>query len=254
MAYLEATGHSDQELPYSSIVALNANGATLHYQLRSRARSTRFSMLIDAGASHLGYASDITRTYAAKPGRFADLIAAMDHAQQALCAAVQIGVDWRDLHLSAHNKAAQILCDAQILRLAPADAVATGLTRAFLPHGLGHLLGLQVHDVAGFREAPMAETIAPPVGHEALRLTRRLQRGFVVTVEPGLYFIDSLLAATKAGPNASAVNWPLIEELRPYGGIRIEDDVLVTATGHENLTRAAFAATGAGENLPLLNP
>jgi Xaa-Pro dipeptidase len=129
-----------------------------------------------------------------------------------------------------------------VVHMAPEQAVTRGLSSTFLPHGLGHLLGLQVHDVGGFHPAAGAAPIARPEGHPALRLTRPLVPGMVVTVEPGLYFIDSLLQRLKAGPLASAVNWALVESLAPCGGIRIEDNVLVTPTGHENLTRAAFAA------------
>jgi Xaa-Pro dipeptidase len=243
LAYLAATGQNDAELPYGSIVALNRNGATLHYQLRSRSRpSQSLSLLIDAGASHSGYASDITRTHAAQRGLFADLIHAMHNAQQSLCAAVGPELDWRDLHLETHQQVAQILCQAGVLLAKPDEAVASGLTSTFLPHGLGHLLGIQVHDVAGFRDDPVGLPIATPPGHEALRLTRTLKPGFVVTVEPGIYFIDSLLNQLRAGPLAAKVDWSLVETLCPFGGIRIEDDVLVTAGGHENLTREAFAS------------
>ena len=126
----------------------------------------------------------------------------------------------------------------------PQAAVDLGISGTFLPHGLGHLLGVQVHDVGGFRPAPDAAPIPRPQGHPALRLTRRLEPGMVVTVEPGLYFIESLLARLSAGPHRVAVEWPLVERLVPYGGIRIEDNVVVTADGGENLTRAAFAYAG----------
>jgi Xaa-Pro dipeptidase len=243
MAYLSATVQNDAELPYGSIVALNGNGATLHYQLRSRGRPEQSrSLLIDAGATHLGYASDITRTHAAQPGLFADLVIAMHNAQQSLCAAVRPAVEWRDLHLESHRQVAQILCQAGVLLANPDEAVASGLTSTFLPHGLGHLLGIQVHDVAGFRNDPEGALIEAPPGHEALRLTRTLKAGFVVTVEPGIYFIDSLLNQLRTGALATRVEWRLVDALRPFGGIRIEDDVLVTSGGHENLTREAFAS------------
>jgi Xaa-Pro dipeptidase len=128
-----------------------------------------------------------------------------------------------------------------VITLEPEQALASGVTAAFLPHGLGHLLGVQVHDVGGFRPAADAEPIPRPPGHPALRLTRRLEPGMVVTVEPGIYFIDSLLAQLRAGPHGRTVNWPLVERLSAYGGIRIEDNVVVTASGHDNLTRTAFA-------------
>jgi Xaa-Pro dipeptidase len=245
LAFLAATRQIESALPYPPIIALNEHCATLHYQLRDvRPPPRPLSLLIDAGASCRGYGSDITRSCAMGPGVFASLIEGMHNLQQELCDAVAPGVDWRALHLRAHHLVAQLLRDAGVLRM-PADAaVAAGLSSVFLPHGLGHLLGLQVHDVGGFTARAGAEPIARPEGHPALRLTRRLEAGMVVTVEPGLYFIDSLLQGLRAGPHADAVNWTLVDTLRPCGGIRIEDNVLVTATGHENLTRTAFADAG----------
>ena len=115
-----------------------------------------------------------------------------------------------------------------------------GVTRAFLPHGLGHLLGLQVHDVAGLIDND-GVPIPRPEGHPALRLTRVLEPGNVLTVEPGLYFIDTLLEKWRAGPDASMIDWDRVDALRPYGGIRIEDNVLVQDDGCDDLTRRAFA-------------
>ena len=243
LAFLGASRQSEAQLPYGNIVALNKNAATLHYQLQLPDSPTQqHSLLIDAGASCRGYASDITRTYAAKPGLFASLIEGMHALQQELCARVAPAVDWRELHLAAHLLVSQLLRDAGVLRVSGEDAVAMGISSTFLPHGLGHLLGLQVHDVGGFRASAQSQPIERPTGHNSLRLTRLLDTGMVVTVEPGVYFIDSLLQSLRAGPHAQHVNWSLIESLHPCGGIRIEDDVLVTATGHENFTRAAFAA------------
>ena len=248
LAFLEATAQNETELPYGSIVALNEHGATLHYQLRDRAvPAQHHSLLIDAGASTHGYASDITRTWAGANAPFAALVEGMDRLQLALCSQVRAGLDWRDLHLDTHHRVAALLRESGVLDMSPDEAVATGVSGTFLPHGLGHLLGLQVHDVAGFRDDPDGEAIPRPAGHPALRLTRRLQPGMVVTVEPGLYFIDSLLQRLRAGPHGARVDWKLVDALRPCGGIRIEDNVVVRADGAENLTRTAFAAlTDAG--------
>jgi Xaa-Pro dipeptidase len=101
---------------------------------------------------------------------------------------------------------------------------------------------LQVHDVGGWQRSAAGGEIARPPGHPYLRLTRRLEAGFVVTMEPGLYFIDSLLAQARADSRGAHINWSRVENLRNYGGIRIEDDLGVTASGCENLTRDAFAA------------
>jgi Xaa-Pro dipeptidase len=244
LAFLEACGQREQELPYNPIVALNENAAVLHYQLlEQRAAAARHSLLIDAGAEFAGYASDITRTHAAADhGDFAALVREFDELQQSLCASVRAGVDWRDVHLSAHRLVAELLHAADITRCDAEEAVESGLSSVFLPHGLGHLLGLQVHDVGGFlRDATGAE-IPRPEGHPHLRLTRVLEPGFVVTMEPGIYFIDQLLAAAQTDARGAKINWARVTQLKPYGGIRIEDDLAITASGCENLTRDAFRA------------
>lgn len=241
LAFLRACGMREQELPYNPIVALNGGGAVLHYQvLEKEPPPQRHSLLIDAGVEFGGYASDITRTYSLRDADFAALIRAMDQLQQTLCAAVRPGVDWRDIHLQAHQLTATLLLAADITSCSAEEAVETGVSSVFLPHGIGHLLGLEVHDVGGFMRDPEGGEIPRPPGHPYLRLTRVLQEGFVVTMEPGIYFIDQLLEAAKADARAAGINWRRVESLRRFGGIRIEDDLAVTATGCENLTRDAF--------------
>jgi Xaa-Pro dipeptidase len=243
LAFLRACGLREQELPYNPIIALNEGGAVLHYQvLEKHAPEHRRSLLIDAGAEFAGYASDITRTYALRDGDFRHLIRKMDALQQELCTGVRPGVDWRDVHLRAHELVAMLLRDADIVTCSAEEAVAAGVTSVFLPHGIGHLLGLEVHDVGGFMRSADGGEIPRPEGHPFLRLTRVLEPGFVVTMEPGIYFIDQLLGAARADTRARAINWTRVEDLRPYGGIRIEDDLAVTPGGCENLTRDAFAA------------
>jgi Xaa-Pro dipeptidase len=247
-AFLAAIQQREQELPYNAIVALNEAGSVLHYQnLRREPPAAHHSLLIDAGAQWHGYASDITRTYAAAKGapdhrEFAALIKAMDEAQQCLCAQVRAGVEWVDIHLAAHRAVAGVLRDADLIRCDADEAVASGLSGVFLPHGIGHLLGLQVHDVGGLQRSVAGGEIARPAGHPYLRLTRRLEAGFVVTMEPGLYFIEPLLAQARADARGAHINWGRVDDLRRFGGIRIEDDLVVTASGSENLTRNAFAA------------
>jgi len=242
LAYCKAVGQRDEELPYGNIVAFNENAAVLHYQHLGRERGgPRRSFLIDAGAQFRGYASDITRTYAGTDGEFEALVAGMDVVQLKLCDAIRSGTDYRDVHLLAHRLIAGLLGDAGIIDCGADDAVATGLSSVFFPHGIGHLLGLQVHDVSGLARDASGGEIPRPAGHPYLRLTRRLEPGFVVTVEPGLYFIDLLLDEARAGANGRRIRWDAVERLRPYGGIRIEDDVVCTAGAPENLTRDAFA-------------
>jgi Xaa-Pro dipeptidase len=116
------------------------------------------------------------------------------------------------------------------------------VTSAFYPHGLGHLLGLQVHDMGGFLADDEGTITDPPSGHPYLRLTRILEENQVLTIEPGLYVIDLLLADLAGTPGEKMINRKRIDWLRPFGGMRIEDNVRVTADGCENLTRDAFAA------------
>ena len=240
--YLAFCEHADARLPYNNIVALNSHGAVLHYQQRQQTVPDRLlSFLIDAGCTVNAYASDITRTYAREAGDFAQLVTAMDAMQQDLIRPLRAGLDYRELHLQAHREIAAILEDFKIINITAEDAVATGLSSVFYPHGLGHFIGLQTHDVAGLIDNG-GKAIARPEGHPFLRLTRHLESGNVLTIEPGLYFIEPLLRQWKLNGETAAVNWPRVEELMPYGGIRIEDNVVVTESGSENLTRKAFAA------------
>ena len=244
LAYCQAAGQDANDLPYGNIVALNEHGAVLHYTERDRLppRESR-SFLIDAGASFHGYACDITRTYANDTtSEFQSLIDAMDEAQLRMCDEVRAGFDYKQLHLNAHLAIARILQDFGITRLSPETAVETGVSSVFFPHGIGHGIGLQVHDVAGFAESDRGGMIAKPAGHPYLRLTRVLQPGMVVTIEPGLYFIDLLLEELRQGAHANDVDWARIEAFKPYGGIRIEDDVVCTESTPLNLTREGFAA------------
>ncbi len=243
MAYLQACRQREEEMPYNNIVAFNENGAVLHYQQLERqapAADQRRSFLIDAGAQYHGYACDITRTHAARDGDFKALVGEVDKVQQSLCAAIRPGLDYREFHLLAHHRLAAVLRDAGVIRMDAAAAVESGLSAVFFPHGLGHLLGLQVHDVGGFMRDVSGATIEKPSGHPYLRLTRALERGFAVTVEPGVYFIGLLLAQARANQHARHIDWARVDAFRPYGGVRIEDDVVVTESGHQNLTREAF--------------
>jgi Xaa-Pro dipeptidase len=243
LAYCQAAGQDAGELPYSNIVALNEHGAVLHYTDLDRMppKPVR-SFLIDAGGSEAGYACDITRTYAADGGSdFQALVDAVDVAQQAMCAQVRAGFDYKQLHLDAHLVLAGVLKDFGVIKVSPEAAVATGVSSAFFPHGLGHGLGLQVHEVAGFAASDRGGTIAKPAGHPYLRLTRVLEPGMVVTIEPGLYFIDMLLEKLKQDGHADSVDWARVDAFRPYGGIRIEDDVVCTDGEPVNLTREGFA-------------
>jgi Xaa-Pro dipeptidase len=241
--YCRAVGHTDNELPYGNIIALNENGAVLHYQHRSRDKAAEHrSFLIDAGASVNGYASDITRTFAKDSGEFADLVSRFDQLQQELVSEVMAGLDFCELHLLCHRKIAELLAETGIATGSPDALIEAGVTSAFYPHGLGHLLGIQVHDVGGHQGDDQGTTIDPPSGHPFLRLTRKLEVDQVLTIEPGLYVIDMLQDSLVGSPGHAMIDQQRLDWLRPYGGIRIEDNVRVLAEGSENLTRDAFAA------------
>ncbi|MDT8449966.1 MAG: Xaa-Pro dipeptidase [Wenzhouxiangellaceae bacterium] len=242
LAYLAAAGHDPDTLPYGSIVALNGHAAILHYQYRDNTPpGERRSFLIDAGADCHGYAADVTRTWSAGPGPFRDLVEEMDRRQQHLAGRMQVGRSYVDLHLEAHREIAEVLRGAGICDMAIDAMVADGVTATFLPHGLGHFLGVQVHDIAG-KVAPDGQPLPPPDDHAALRLTRRLDNANVLTVEPGLYFIPSLLDKLRASLLSRHLDWKLIDMLVPCGGIRIEDNIVVRLEEPENLTRLAWAA------------
>ncbi len=243
LAYLAAARQIDAELPYASIVGLNEHGAVLHYMHFDRTPpAAHRSFLIDAGASCAGYASDITRTHAGTgAGEFQALIDSMDAVQQGFAAKVRAGQSYPELHIHAHHVIAGVLREHGFIRLSAEGAVESGVTSAFFPHGLGHPIGLQVHDVAGFQQSERGGSIPRPAGHPYLRMTRVLEPGMVVTIEPGLYFIDMLLAELRDKPVAADIDWAKVDAFRRYGGIRIEDDVVCTEGAPENLTRDAFA-------------
>ena len=250
MAYLSATGSREQELPYPNIVALNENAAVLHHMVLGGQRPQRSrSFLIDAGAQYRGYASDITRTYVEEVSEgsqtssghecFRALIAGVDKLQLQLVESLKPGVDYCELHIQAHQSIARLLTELGVLSVSPEEALVEGITSAFFPHGLGHLIGAQVHDKGGHLASPSGESREPAAEHRFLRCTRTVDANMAFTVEPGIYFIPLLLQPWRE--KGGAFNWPLVEQLIPYGGIRVEDDVIVHSDRVENLTRDAFS-------------
>ena len=177
--YCRAAGAREEELPYNNIIAFDRHAAVLHYQVLDRKRPASVkSFLIDAGAQHAGYACDITRTYAAEPGEFLDLIRSLDTAQQKLVERVRPGTDYRDIHLEAHRAIAGVLVMHGIVSGSPESAVENGVTSVFFPHGIGHLLGIMVHDSAGFAAAPAGGTREKPAGHPYLAPDAGPRAGF----------------------------------------------------------------------------
>lgn len=249
LAFLEASSMNEWQLPYGNIVAQNQHASLLHYQYQDRKPAAEMnSLLIDAGANVDGYASDITRTYvgprcysAEAASLFEALLVRMQDHQNDLINQVTPGANYVDLQAAMHRSLANILVDTNLLACSADEAFDTELTVPFCPHGLGHLLGIQVHDVGGQQLDIEGHVAPPPAPYASLRLTRPLTEDMVITVEPGLYFISMLLKEKRAA-NAP-INWSLVELLTPFGGIRIEDNVrlLPAGAGVENLTRDAFA-------------
>ncbi|MDH3647170.1 MAG: Xaa-Pro dipeptidase [Gammaproteobacteria bacterium] len=242
MDYCRACGQDPDQLPYGNIVALNGHGAVLHYCEYQHDHDSPQAFLIDAGAAFNGYAADITRTYCTADNFFAALIDSLDRTQQTICERAKPGVDYVDLHLEANTLLAAVLIEHGVLGCSAETAVELGIMATFFPHGLGHYIGAQVHDVGGHQATPEGTQRPPPDDHPFLRLTRTLQPGTVCTIEPGLYFIDMLLQQLRASDAGKQVAWDRVADFRPFGGARVEDDIHITATGHENLTRAQFAA------------
>jgi Xaa-Pro dipeptidase len=243
-AYRAACQITDLEMPYPAIVALNEHAATLHYQFLDREPTSNQSLLIDAGCAVNGYASDITRTYT-NNSEFGALIAAMHNLQQDLCKAALPGRSFKELHQDAHQAIAELLAEAGIINCPADEAIENQLTQTFFPHGLGHYLGLQVHDVGADMVSPDKPVEDSKNAKDStLRLSRKLEAGNVLTIEPGLYFIEALLTPLRESAVGAYLNWNQIAELLPCGGIRIEDNLHITPDGNENLTREAFAELG----------
>lgn len=238
LSYLSETQQDDVDTPYKNIVALGENAAILHHvSYRRTGPDGPVSLLVDAGAAFHGYASDITRTHVT-PGNaaadtFAQLVAGLEHLQLELCARATVGRNYQDLHDEAHVLLGRLLSEVGLCSLPPDAMVAEGITRVLLPHGLGHSLGLQVHDVGCARIRPRDE-------NRFLRNTRTIEPGQCFTIEPGFYLVDTLVDGLRGGRHAGSIQWNMLEALRPFGGIRIEDDLVVHGSGRpaENLTRA----------------
>ena len=229
---------------YPSIVTVH--GEVLHNQRADGVLASGDLLLCDVGAETAGgWAGDVTRTWPAS-GKFApeqrDLYDVVLEAQRRAIAAVAPGVRYRDIHLLAARALASGLVELGVLRGDPAELVADGVLGLLFPHGVGHLLGLDVHDMedlgdrAGY--AP-GRTRGAGLGLRYLRLDRDLVPGMGVTIEPGLYLCPAILDDPElARPAKGRLDRARLGAFASVRGIRIEDDVLVTATGAEVLTAA----------------
>ncbi|MFY0666390.1 MAG: Xaa-Pro dipeptidase [Natronospirillum sp.] len=240
-AFLAASGQREIDEPYPGIVGLNESAAILHYEnkLARQAENNR-TLLIDAGAQSNGYASDITRTYTRDEGLFADLLADVNTLQLEITSKAIPGVAFPALHDETLRGIAAILARHKLCSLSVDEQMAKRIPQVFFPHGLGHLLGLQVHDAGGHQIDATGTLQKPTAEAPFLRLTRTLDVGMVITIEPGLYFIPMLLKQMTDTIDQHGCDMARIETLMPYGGIRIEDNVLVTQQGNRNFTREGF--------------
>lgn len=227
--------HGADHLAFDTIVASGANSGVLHFPPTGKALDDGELVLIDAGGEVRGYASDVTRTYPVS-GSFSPEQAALhdlvDRAGQAATSRCADGIEFRELHRTAALVIAQGLVDFGLLRGRPESLVQSGAVTLFFPHGVGHMVGLGVRDAG--EVLPGRE---PEPGLPGLRADLPLLAGHVVTIEPGLYFVPALLA----DPDTRArlrdqVNWERADGLAGFGGIRIENNVLITEDGHEVLT------------------
>jgi Xaa-Pro aminopeptidase len=223
---------------YGTIVGAGSNAAVLHFSPTDRVIEAGDVVLIDAGAEVGRYDSDITRTYrAGKPdGFFRDLYQVVLGVEQRGVARCVAGAEWRDVHLAAAHEIAEGLIALGLLRGSASSIVDQDAHALFFPHGLGHLVGLGVRDASGY--LPGRQRSTRP-GLSMLRTDLPLQPGYVITVEPGIYFIRALLDdPERRAKYRDAVDWSRVDGLLDFGGIRIEDNAHVTQGEPEVLTQA----------------
>jgi Xaa-Pro aminopeptidase len=223
-------------LAFDTIVGSGPNSAVLHFPPTSRRLADGELVLIDAGAEYRGYASDITRTYPAS-GEFTpeqqevyEIVAAALTRATERCTA---GTEWRDVHRTAALVVAEGLVELGLLRGEPESLVERGAQALFFPHGVGHMVGLGIRDAGEvLRGRGQPEDRVP-----RLRVDLPLLPGHVFTVEPGIYFVPALLEdADLRKRHRDAVDWERAEAMLGFGGIRIENNVLITQNGNEVLT------------------
>ena len=231
-------------------VILSIHGETLHNHYHGNKLEEGRMLLTDAGAeTPMRYASDFTRTYPVN-GKFSqkqrEIYQIVLDANNAATDATKPGVKYQEIHLLAAKVVASGLKDLGLMKGSVDDAVKAGAHAMFFPHGLGHMMGLDVHDMedlgenyVGYNEETQR---SDQFGTAYLRLGRKLEPGFVITNEPGIYFIPALIDKWKnENINHDFINFDKVNEYREFGGIRLEDDLLITDDGSRLL----------GERIPI---
>ena len=222
---------------YNGIFASGVNASILHYVVNNSMIKDGDLFLMDSGFECNGYASDYTRTFPAngkytevQKGIYNSVLAGMDKVLDS----IKPGVKMEDLHLLAARTMMEGLKDMGIVKGSIDDMMEENIFALFFPHGLGHFLGLDTHDVGGYPKG--VDRIERP-GIKFLRARRELLPGMVVTIEPGIYFVPAVLKPAIADPEKNRfLNTEKVESLLGFGGVRIEDDIIVTDNGIENMT------------------
>jgi len=232
-AFVEAGGDGPG---FDTIVAAGAHAATLHFTPSRAAIGEGDLVLVDAGAAVDGYSADVTRTFGAgaRGGFRRDLFDVVLAAQEAAVGRCAPGREFHELHLACCADLARGLVDLGLLKGRPEDLVERDAHALFFPHGLGHLIGLCVHDAGGYLEG---RERSDRFGLAALRADLPLEPGMTLTIEPGLYLVPAILNdPARRARYRDDVAWDRVDGLLGIGGVRIEDDVLVTEGGAEVLT------------------
>ena len=219
---------------FETILAAGDHAAVLHFSPTARALRDGDLVLVDAGAEYRGYASDVTRTYAVGGTFTAEQALVYDtvrRAAETAIAACRPGVEWRDVHRAAALVVAEGLVELGVLRGSPETLVESGAAKLFFPHGIGHLVGLGVRDTG----AASDEEREPTPDLPRLRVNTSLGPRQAWTVEPGIYVVPTLLARERG---RDGVDWGRVDELHGFGGVRLEQNILITDDGCELLTAA----------------
>ncbi|REJ76731.1 MAG: M24 family metallopeptidase [Acidobacteria bacterium] len=233
----ETFRHGADAMGYESIVGVGANSAVLHFAPGRRRAEEGELVLIDAGGAVAGYTSDVTRTYPVgrtfteRQQAIFDLVSRSLRECSDLC---RPGIEWHDVHRRAAEILASGLVELGILRGSVDGLLESEAIALFFPHGIGHMVGLGVRDVGG--HAPDREPGRKCCGAR-VRVDLPLEAGFVMTVEPGLYFVPAILDDPERRQRfADAVDWTALEPWRDVGGVRLEDNLVVTEAEPEILT------------------
>lgn len=231
----EVLARGAEKMPYDSIVGTGTNSAILHAIPTNRVVGANDMVLIDAGGDIQDYCVDITRVYPAS-GKFTDrqqvIYNLVKEAQTESIKLCRPGTEWKDVHLASARVMARGLKELGILNVGVDEALESGAVGCFFPHGVGHMVGLRVRDVGGTPN-PNPKKYAGA----RLRVDMKLSEGYLMTVEPGLYFIEALLNDAQTRSDFKThINWNEIEKWLDLGGVRIEDDIHITKEGPVNLT------------------